>query len=351
MPIQQNPSPGGKPGSGNQSTEGKTSQPQGIPGSGNQSTGGKTSQPGASQPEGRPEGKPQGKPVKIGVPVKVVSGNKGGPISPISDRIQPIHHGLDTGIKLLLYGRSGTGKTTLWATAPKPILVLLCSGAGELLSVDTEENRGYIDKIILEHSSDIGEAVRYQEETDKYRTIVLDHITGLQDLFMRDILGLSKVPEQLSWGLASQQQYGQVSLQLKESLRAMLNLPINVVVIGQEREFGNDKEAAEFTGIAPTVGVAISPSAAGWINSSVDYICRTFIRNKVEVTYQTIGSGPAAKKVPTTRVTGEMEFCLRTGPDATYITKFRAPYNKRPPSVIVDPTWDKIEAIIRKPVE
>jgi ABC-type lipoprotein export system ATPase subunit len=50
----------------------------------------------------------------------------------------------DDTIQLLLYGRSGTGKTTLWSTFPKPILGVICSGgqrSGELRSVSLEDRR------------------------------------------------------------------------------------------------------------------------------------------------------------------------------------------------------------------
>ena len=45
-------------------------------------------------------------------------------------------------MNLLVYGESGSGKTTFWATAPGPILCIICSGSkksGELKSVDTED--------------------------------------------------------------------------------------------------------------------------------------------------------------------------------------------------------------------
>src|SRR5438105_14808538 len=65
---------------------------------------------------------------------------------------------LSEGIKIILYGRSGTGKTTLWATFPKPILVALCSGGsrpGELRSIDTPGNRKVIEPKVIRTSEDI----------------------------------------------------------------------------------------------------------------------------------------------------------------------------------------------------
>src|SRR4051812_24684736 len=50
-------------------------------------------------------------------------------------------------LSLLLYGESGTGKTTTWSSFPGPILCIVCSGsklAGEFKSINTKEFRAKI---------------------------------------------------------------------------------------------------------------------------------------------------------------------------------------------------------------
>src|SRR3954464_6971149 len=129
-------------------------------------------------------------------------------------RIKPIGFDQEEGIKMLLYGRGGTGKTTLWATFPHPILAIVCSGSkkpGELRSIDTSEYWEKIRTVTLETAAEMGELASGlvgEEQTGdpEFRTVVLDHITGFQDLVLRDVLGVAELPEQKGWGLATQQQ-------------------------------------------------------------------------------------------------------------------------------------------------
>ena len=41
-----------------------------------------------------------------------------------------------------------------------------------------------------------------------------------------------------------------------------------------------------------------------------------------------------------------VEYCLRTEPHDVYMTKFRRPGGKDLPEVIVNPTYDKVKALI-----
>lgn len=243
-------------------------------------------------------------------------------------------------MSLLLYGRSGTGKTTLWATFPKPILAIMCSGGsqpGELKSIDLPEYRKTIKPLVIQRSSDVRELVGMAGD---FATVVLDHASGLQDLILKEILGLSEIPVQKSWGMATQQQYGQCALQCKEYFRAILDLSCHRVIVAQEREFNNDGDASEL--LAPFVGAALMPSLVGWLNPACDLICETFIRQKVvERT-----SAVAGKKVTTRSKVKGVEYCLRTAPDPVYTVKFRVPKGRSLPEVVVDPTYAKIKAIV-----
>jgi len=265
------------------------------------------------------------------------------------DRVKTIGFDADAGIKVMLYGKSGTGKTELWGTFPGPILVAICSGGkkpGELRTLDTPANRkgNRIQEVALEHSQEL--VTLSQGVVAKgFRTIVLDHVTGFQDLVLGEIIG-RPVPEQKSWGIAQQQDYAQCALQCKEKIRHMLDLDINVVLVGQERE---NEKPPESELIQPSVGVATTPSLAGWLNTAVDYIAHTFIRDAYETTFQTVGKTqiPVKKAKLTAQGLPAVEYCLRTAPSAIYMTKFRIPKGTGDKGIIVDPSYDKIMAAIR----
>ena len=244
----------------------------------------------------------------------------------------------DEGLKIALYGRSGTGKTTFWSSFPKPILAIICSGgkrSGELRSV---QNIKGIKQIQIEESSQILELAEELEDSP-YKTVVLDHGTHLQDLTLKSVLGIDEIPVQKTWGLASQQQYGQVTLMMKEYFRSLFDLQKHVVIVTQEREFNTDNESDL---IAPSVGVALSPSLAGWLHSSADYVMETFIRRERVIKKIKIGG-----KIKEKETVGKgVEYCIRTGPDDVYTTKFRVPKGSLLPDVVSDPSFDKIVSII-----
>lgn len=262
------------------------------------------------------------------------------------ERIQPVGFGEDDPIQVLLYGRSGTGKTTLWSTFPGPVLGVICSGGtnpGELRSIDTPENRDKIQTVTLKRSGELLEIMDHLRAGGlTYATLVLDHASGLQDMVLAELLNMSELPAQKAWGLASQQTYGQCVLQCKELLRSMLGLQCNVVIVAQERNFDEASGADHL--IAPTVGAGLTPSLAGWLNTAVDYIMQTFIRQATVI--KKVRMGKDVKDV-VSPVKGQVEFCLRTAPDPVYVTKFRMPKGAAMPPVIVDPHYDKIISVVR----
>lgn len=262
-------------------------------------------------------------------------------------RIRPLAFAPDEPLSCAFYGLSGTGKTTLWSTFPGPILAILSSGGikpGELKSLDTPEMRAKISSVAINEAKEVMELAEHAKG-GSYKTVVLDHASGLQDQALKELLGLAEIPAQKSWGLATQQQWGQIGLQVKGYLRALINLTahgVNVVIIAHERGF---KEDGESESVVPHVGAAMSPTTTGWLNGAVDNVCQTFIRPKYVTETVSLGKGMPdqvlRKKVP------GVEYCLRTAPSETYMTKFRVPRGFAKPDVIVDPTYDKILKIVK----
>lgn len=246
----------------------------------------------------------------------------------------------DDGISINLYGRSKTGKTTLWATFPGPILAIICSGGkrpGEMRSIDTPEYRKKINPVILRRTDQLPE---FLEMSNDYQTVVIDHVSSLQDHTLKEVLGLEELPAQKSWGMATQQQYGTCSLRMKEMLRSVLDLSCYRVIVAQERDFNTDTEGDL---LMPFVASALTPSVVGWLNPAVDYICQTFIRGKTEEKKIKIGKRTTLQR---NRIPG-VEYCLRVGPHDVFTTGFRVTKGTELPEFIVDPTFDKINALIQ----
>lgn len=263
--------------------------------------------------------------------------------SSILDRIEPINFD-DTGIKIVVYGKSGSGKTTFWSTFPGPILALVCSGRkkpGELRSINTPAIKKKTKKLIIESPQDLFEITKEIQNGLNYKTVVLDHITAFQDLTLKEILDLDELPVQKSWGLASREDYQTCTQQVKEALRALLSVDCNVVVVAQEREF---KPSEDDGIIAPNVTLNLTPASIIYLEATSDYICQTFKRKKMVKKQFTVRGKKKTKLVPAKGV----DYLLRTGPDETFQTKFRMPIEqgKGVPDEILNPTYEKLIKLI-----
>lgn len=276
------------------------------------------------------------------------------PTGGVLSRIGPLGENASPGIKCLLYGQSGTGKTTLWATFPDPILAVVCSGgltAGELRSVDTPENKGRIKQVVIERSSEVAEVAGAAVEMG-FRTLVLDHATGLQDLILKEILGLDEIPAQRPILGDNKRTWGEVANQGKQALRSLLNARCNVVVIAQERTFGFEEDTVSDV-IRPTVGAALTPSLTGWLNPACDYVLQCFKRPRMNTIRTMVGK---QEMVSQERGVG-VEYCLRCEPHDIIMTKFRTPKGVKTPIIVTGDSvngvdkrmsgYEKIMAVIR----
>jgi hypothetical protein len=167
-------------------------------------------------------------------------------------------------------------------------------------------------------------------------------------MIMKEILGLDDSPVEKSWGMAGRDQWQSCGVQTKERLRVLLNLAdtlgINVVIVAHERNF-SEEGGSDL--ISPTVGAALTPSTAGWLNGASDYLCQTFIREQTVKKNVKIGDKEGASMVSRT---GKAEYCLRVGPHPIYMTGFRRVHveGEVMPDVIVDPTYAKIREVIEQ---
>jgi hypothetical protein len=259
-------------------------------------------------------------------------------IGGVLSRIRPVQV-REGGVKLNVYGRGKSGKTRLACTFPKPLLIIGTEDGTK--SVSTVKG---VDFVRMAHTDELAELC--EAAPARYKTVVLDTAGGMQDLVLKEVLGLDEVPMGRNWGMTDQQTWGIVTQQTNERMRQVLDLAdkhdTNVVVIAHERSFNDGGESDV---IQPTVGSALTPKCCAWLNAAVDYICQCFIREqeiKKEVTKDNGKKGTIKVK------TGKMEYCLRVGPHVTYITGFRLPPGgPELPDCIVNPDYGKILSLIQ----
>lgn len=252
----------------------------------------------------------------------------------ISKRIVPVNK-VASDLNIILYGRSGTGKTTLSASFPKPLLLIDCNDKG----TDSISDVAGVDVLRANSWSDLVHAYWYVKQSKKYKTVVIDTVSNLQGFAIVQVKGSEETAsgKQVGdWGTMTKRDWGQVASMLKSLLTDFRDLDgVNAVFIAQDRVFNADDEDTDNDGqIQPEVGPRLMPSVASTINAAVNIIGNTFVRERVHE-YK-LGKTKKTKRVA--------EYCLRVGPHAYYTTKLRKPKGVQAPAFIKDPTYEKIIA-------
>lgn len=234
------------------------------------------------------------------------------------------------------YGRAGTGKTTLAATWPKPILYLDIRDEGTDSIADIE-------------GVDVKEITSFEEVEDvywwliqnptKYKTVVWDTVTMLQQIIVEEISSSKNLKGKAAgdWGTMTKQDWGTVASGMKTWITNFRDLPMEVIFLAQDRVFnaGEDDDAEGI--LDPEVGPRLSPSVMSHLCAAVDVIGNTFVRERI-----------IKKKVDgRTKTTRRIEYCLRLGPTSTYITKIRKPKSVELPTFLVDATYEDIIDVIK----
>jgi len=120
----------------------------------------------------------------------------------------------DHGLKVLVYGQAGCGKTTLAKTLPKPVVL---SAEGGLLSLK-DDNIPFIE---IKSMTDLHEAFSWLEDSDEFESVVLDSISEIAEVVLAHEKKINKD------GRAA---YGEMDVQLSEIIRAFRDLDMHVLM-------------------------------------------------------------------------------------------------------------------------
>jgi hypothetical protein len=251
----------------------------------------------------------------------------------------------------VIYGRSGTGKTTLGASFPKPALLLDVNDRGTD-SVSDVEGLKIMD---IHNWEDLELAYWWlYKNPDAYKTVIIDTVSQLQQLAVMKILTDRNKGEEkkvkgrthvspTDFGVMTRQGWGDVASLMKTWITNYRDLPVEMVFIAQDRVFNSGEENDDTEAmLAPEVGPQLSPSIVKHLNAAVHLIGNTFIRQRtVEVKVRDKAGKLTKKEVEKT------EFCLRIGPNPIYVTKIRKPKSVVPPSILVDPSYSNLIGLIK----
>ncbi len=144
-------------------------------------------------------------------------------------RLQSTRDSAVKGIKVLVYGQAGSGKTTLIGTAPSPIIL---SAEAGLLSL-SRQNIPYIEITSLLELQEAYEWILSSAEAKEFKTVCLDSISEIAEVVLAHEKKMSKDPRKA---------YGEMADQMAELVRAFRDLPEKNVYFSAKSEKEKDEE-------------------------------------------------------------------------------------------------------------
>lgn len=244
-------------------------------------------------------------------------------------KIKPIAS-LGLVLAALFYGKSGTGKTTVAATFPGPILHQDIREKG----TDSITNVKDAQTVSIDRWIEWEQSYWYLKSgKSPFKTVIVDAVTQLQGLAIAKVReDENKDPDEV----ISKRMWGQVSGLLQTwivNYRDLVDIGINVVFLAHTRD--NEEQEAEDDEMIPHVGPRTMPSVASILTAAVKLTGNTFIRERrVEI------EGSSRKR----RV---VDYCMRIGPHGFFETKVRVPKGTYVPDILVDPDYDKLIQIMK----
>ncbi len=260
-------------------------------------------------------------------------------------------------LKFLIYGLNRTGKTSLACQFPKPLLHVglepnSTGGARSVSRVAGVTFERY------DSSNGVIDLVGRLSRDNPYKTVVLDTVTGYQDIIGKELKKLDKVPESIRWGEAEGDFYRERSENTRKALRAFVDLPCDTVFVAKEIDHNPPKEEKYTKSgklmpdmrprflrgmqLDSMIGPHVGGATAQWLQDACDFVCRLYMDKEV------VSQGHEVNGVTTYThsETGRFVRVLRTTFHPNFFAGVRSPCPENVPDAIVNPTWQKIAQLV-----
>lgn len=132
------------------------------------------------------------------------------------------------GVKMLVYGQAGAGKTTLIATLPVPIVL---SAEGGLLSIQ-DANLPFIEIASMEDLKEAYAWLTESEEAKGFQSVALDSISEIAEVVLNHEKKINKDPRAA---------YGAMQEQMADIIRAFRDLPSRHIYMSAKLEKTQDE--------------------------------------------------------------------------------------------------------------
>lgn len=273
-------------------------------------------------------------------------------------------------IKMLVYGQNGTGKTRFACTFPKPLVLVSFEpqDEGGALSVTHIPGIKFVRPRTIERTVKLAAQLAKKPLCDlpdpayngkPYQSVVFDSVTSYQNILLQELMGWDVPAEQVGFGDVPPDIYRRRAEEIKQYLRAWIDLPYHTVFTGKEKDHNPPKEEKvnERTGkVSPdmrpkfvrglqqesVVSVDLGGGAAGWLIDAVPYFGRLYMDREVVARKQK-GIGDAADGVRMVE-TGRFIRALRCSYHPNFVSRFQSA--EEIPDEIIHPDYNRVAAVI-----
>ncbi len=161
----------------------------------------------------------------------------------------------DLHISTLIYGPSGHGKTVFAGSFPKPCIIDAEEGWKSIYAV-----HGYIPEVSpAKTKDDVLSAYEFLKTGDHdFETVIVDSLTDLSKFLVQDVVTRNPTRRRDSPDIPAPMDWMESGRILERILYLFRSLPMHVVFIAGEREFGNGQDAAVLPDVPPSLARRIA---------------------------------------------------------------------------------------------
>lgn len=188
--------------------------------------------------------------------------------------------------KFVLYGVNRVGKTTLACQWDKPLLLISFEPGEKSGGAKSVKKIAGVEYVNIGSGTQAIKLARELTSDTHYKTHVLDTVTSLQDIVLKELMHLAEVPVQLNWGLVTMDQYRERSEKTKEILRLYRDLKCNTNFVAQEKDHNPPESRKVLTRsiqVESFFAADLGGATVKWMHDSCDYIGRLYLDKETKL--------------------------------------------------------------------
>jgi hypothetical protein len=223
----------------------------------------------------------------------------------------------------VIWGKSGTGKTALGATFPKPMLYIQVGDDGSNTIADTEG----VMAVRAESLADLKDTAQGLMTDKKYKTIFVDTFSMITNEW------IDKNATQKNKKM-TQQMWGEIKIDSEELIKIFHKLALSHIVVLSCHESNDSIEGMEDE-ILPDIRPSVTKGARTYLEGMANYGIHTTKLKKTIISKKT----GQEKEV--------VRYAVHIGANPYYWTKLQINPGIQVPDIVINPTYDKLMGIIQ----